>query len=548
MTCLAEILERHREEIMSRWGAEARKAAAGRGLSKPELTDVLPLYLSALSGSDDPEHVQCRLESHVASRTRQGCELSELVEELILLEQCFTSVWLSLPAAEQPSEAERISFLGAVQRTIVRVTELFDRAMQLEEQRENRYLRLLQTIADEAIRKPETPLTFRFKDVLRLTLEAMDAEAASLLLYDPEANRLVTVASAGLAEAELEQLTTSIAPSALGGAIASGSEPTTIDDLATTELEIDDSLRQSGLHSLLGIRLPPRDGLFGVLYVALRERREFSRRELRRLEGLGNSLMTHLANAKLYEELRGRIDDLGLESNLRERFVAILAHDLRGPLSAARLSSQLLVRHPKRADRRRDLAARVQHHLDRMDGMIRDLLDVSRVRAGQRLPLRLERCELCGLAAQVIEELSATHGPRFRLEVVASGGVSGNWSSEELRRALWNLLENAVKYGAADQPITLRVERTDSGARAVVHNFGTPIAPEDQPRLFDVYGRLKAPQRRAGSGWGLGLAYVRACAEAHGGRIDVESSAEAGTSFILELPPDSGPYQPSVSR
>jgi signal transduction histidine kinase len=172
--------------------------------------------------------------------------------------------------------------------------------------------------------------------------------------------------------------------------------------------------------------------------------------------------------------------------------------------------------------------------------MIRDLLDVSRVRAGKRLPLRLDACDLGAVAEEVVEELSAARGARF--ELVVPETVRGVWSSEELRRALWNMGVNATKYGALDRPITVRVERTRDGARVAVHNFGKPIAPEDLGGLFDLYSTLRASPR-PGGGWGLGLALVRACAEAHGGTVNVESSEEAGTTFSIELPADSRPFQ-----
>jgi signal transduction histidine kinase len=239
-------------------------------------------------------------------------------------------------------------------------------------------------------------------------------------------------------------------------------------------------------------------------------------------------------------KLREQVEELGIERDLRERFVSILAHDLRGPLSAAKMSAELMIRRTEQSDGRRDLAVRIERNLDRMDRMIRDLLDVSRVRGGQRLPLRLENCDLGAVAREVIEELSATHGNRFEL-APGDGVVRGIWSHEDLHRALWNLGTNAVKYGESERPITTRVERTPSGGRASVHNFGNPIPPDKRARLFDLYSRLR---EGSGTGWGLGLALVRACAEAHGGEAAIgESSEEGGTTFTIDLPSDSRPFQ-----
>jgi signal transduction histidine kinase/DNA-binding response OmpR family regulator len=396
--------------------------------------------------------------------------------------------------------------------------------------REKRYMQLLQTVADEALRTPEAPIQARLKELLELILGAMDALSAALALYDPQTERLLTAASAGVANEELERLTTSVGLS---------KAPAADGEIEAIEIAVSDSLRQAGVRSLQGIRLPPHHRVLGMLQVGLRDDRPLTTRELRRLETLGDRLMLHLDNAKLYTDLRQQVEELGVERDLRERFVSILAHDLRGPLSAAKMSSELMIRRTDRLDARRDLAVRIERNLGRMDRMIRDLLDVSRVRGGQHLPLRLGECDLAVVAKEVIEELAVAHGNRF--ELAPGEAVRGIWSEEDLRRALWNLGTNAVKYGVPDRPITTRLERTPGGVRASVHNFGNPIPPDKRGRLFDLYSRLR---EGPATGWGLGLALVRACAEAHGGQAAIgESSEEAGTTFIIDLPSDSRPFQ-----
>jgi signal transduction histidine kinase len=539
MASLAEIIQQQHEQIMTDWAAKADQAASARGLDRPELRNILPRFLSALADGSDPAEF---VELHLADRVRRGFELAEIVEEFVILERCIASRWLAMPVAERPSEEDRLAFGDQLQRAIVSVTNLFHEHMQRDEQWEKRYLHLLQGLAHGALRSPEAPLRSNLRGVLELLLEATSAHSISLVLFDPDTVQVLTSASAGDAEDELRQFSVSLDASSLIGTVAASEKPTRLADVQTTDLEVSDTLRHSGIHSILGVRLPPGRGLVAVLYIGLREKRAFTTREVARLETLGAGLTLHLDNAKLYANLRDHIKELGIERDLRERFVAILAHDLRGPLSAAKLSSQLLIRHPERLEQRRDLAVRVERNLDRLDRMIADLLDVSRVRAGQRLPLRLDSCDLGALAEQVVEELSATHGDRF--ELIRTQTVRGVWSHDELRRALWNLGTNAVKYGAPDGRITVRVEAVPTGARLSVHNFGNPITREDQARLFDLYSRLK-DAARPGSGWGLGLALVRACAEAHGGLVEVRSSQQDGTTFTLDLPRDSRPLQSS---
>lgn len=542
MASLAELIQSRRDEIVACWTAEAQKAASALGLGEPELSGLIPSFLNALSCGAKTEAHEC-IDRHVAARMRCGFELAEIVEEFALLEKCVSTTWASMGAL--PSLEERSELDETIRSSIVLVSRLFHEHMRVEEQREKRFLRLLQDIAAAALRSSAAPFGSKLRDVLEILLEATGAHSISLVVFDPDSGAILTKASVGTADHELEELAVSLDPRSLVGKIAASAEPTKVSDVQTTDLGVSDALRHSGIHSILGVRLPPGRRLVGVLYVGLRENRPFGAREISRLETLGAALTLHLDNAKLYADLRSRIEELGVERDLREHFVAILAHDLRGPLSAAKMTTQLLVRRPERLDARRDLAVRVERNLDRIDRMIRDLLDVSRVRAGERLPLRLDSCDLGSVAMEVLEELCATHGDRF--ELVAPETVRGIWSQEELRRGLWNLGVNAVKYGAPDTPITLRVERTAGGARVSVHNFGNPIAPEDQAKLFDFYAQLKRDARTS-DGWGLGLALVRACAEAHGGNVAVESSVDAGTTFSIDLPSDARPFQATAPR
>jgi len=191
---------------------------------------------------------------------------------------------------------------------------------------------------------------------------------------------------------------------------------------------------------------------------------------------------------------------------------------------------------PASLDERRELAVKINHNIQRVDRMIRDLLDANRIRAGEPLPLRLDACDLVALSELVADEARAMHGDRFIVE--AETPVGGIWSHEELHRAIWNLVMNAVKYGAPHQPITIAVTRHDDVARVSVHNTGSPIPRADQEQIFDAYARAPTADASGRIGWGLGLTLVRGTAEAHGGHVSLESDGESGTTFTIELPLD----------
>lgn len=172
--------------------------------------------------------------------------------------------------------------------------------------------------------------------------------------------------------------------------------------------------------------------------------------------------------------------------------------------------------------------------------MLRDLLDAHSLKAGQSLVLHFAECDLARIARDVVEELSPVHGDRFILEGETS--LPGVWSPDELRRAAWNLAINAVKYGTQSAPVVLRVERKSAGAAISVHNVGAPIPTEEQTRLFAPFSQSHAVAPNGMPSWGLGLTLVRGCAEAHGGCVRVESRADAGTTFTIELPLDARPH------
>jgi signal transduction histidine kinase len=242
----------------------------------------------------------------------------------------------------------------------------------------------------------------------------------------------------------------------------------------------------------------------------------------------------------LLEQLRVNVERLDAERVVRERFVSLLAHDLRGPLSAATTAAKLLVARPDNLEGRRDLAIRIDRNMLRIDRMIQGLLDANRLRAGHRLPLDLQPCDLVETTDDVVADLDERD--RGRVRVRMPDRLEGVWAPDQLRRALWNLVLNALKYGAADAPVDVEVGRASDGVRVSVHNEGSPIPPDERLQIFDPFSRARGAEARA-KGWGLGLTLVRGCAEAHGGRLELSSTHETGTTFTLWLPLDARPFQ-----
>lgn len=225
---------------------------------------------------------------------------------------------------------------------------------------------------------------------------------------------------------------------------------------------------------------------------------------------------------------------------LREQFMAALTHDLRTPLSSANIAVELIAR---RTDSPgiRDLARRALDNHNRMDRMIQGLLDSVVFQRGERLRLDLSTFDILDVAREVQEQANTLHdAPRVS---IAGDSVVGTWGRDALKRALENLVGNAEKYGTPDTPIRISIEQIGGKLLLSVNNDGDPIPPEDQECIFQVFKRAQAARDGKNPGWGIGLPFVRAVAESHGGSITMSSSAEQGTAFTIDIPVDSGPFQ-----
>ena len=371
MASIAEIIHQHEAEIMNRWLHEARDAASARGLSAVAMENIMPSYLAALANAFEPDEVneserrRQHVQAHLSTRLRQGFDLAEIVWEFVLLERCIVAAWSPLPPEEQPLAEEIVRLHMHVQIAITDVTDTFRRHMLDDEQSEKRYLRLLQGIASDSLHEDAAPLRERLHELLEIVMEAMGAQCAAFLAYDTSQSRLVLVASTG--EVALEPYATSFDPMSFAAEVAAHEEPTSGYESKPAHLDVSESLRSAGIRSLLGVRLPPRHDLLGVMFIGIDEAREFTAREIGRIASLGERLAVHLENARLFAALHDKIESLDVEKSLRERFVATLAHALRGPLSAARLSADLLIEQPSSLDQRRDLAIRIVRSIDRVD-------------------------------------------------------------------------------------------------------------------------------------------------------------------------------------
>lgn len=128
--------------------------------------------------------------------------------------------------------------------------------------------------------------------------------------------------------------------------------------------------------------------------------------------------------------------------------------------------------------------------------------------------------------------------------------MRGYWDRAALKRTLENLVSNAVKYGSPGTPVTIKVDEVYGRLLLSVHNEGAPIPPDEQECIFQMYRRAESAISGDKQGWGIGLPYVRAVAESHGGSIGLDTSQERCTTFVVDIPVDGSLYAnaPTLSQ
>ena len=236
-------------------------------------------------------------------------------------------------------------------------------------------------------------------------------------------------------------------------------------------------------------------------------------------------------------QIENSLRELENERELREKFVAALSHDLRTPLTAAKMSSELIARKLSDDPAMFKAAHRITDNMNRADGMIRDILDASLIKAGEKVHLRIQLCDFNKIINDVIEDLEGIHGDKFILKV--EEGIEGYWDLNGIKRIIENLLSNAIKYGEIGSKVTVTADKLSKNVCLSVHNKGFPIPENELLSLFDQYKRSQTAFQSGQKGWGLGLTLVKGITESHGGKVWVESNSDQGTTFWVELPTDS---------
>ncbi len=234
-----------------------------------------------------------------------------------------------------------------------------------------------------------------------------------------------------------------------------------------------------------------------------------------------------------------------LES-IRQDFVANVSHELRTPISAVKAASETLLDELEFADERppdletqKNFLGIINRQAERLQSIVEDLLSLARIEQGKREDsLVLSDAPLSPMVAAAVETVQAKADAKgISIRTRCETGLMALFNRMLLEQALINLIDNAVKYSPEHTQVDVRVWREGGEVKLQVADQGRGIEPAHLPRLFERFYRTDKARSRAVGGTGLGLSIVKHIAEAHGGRVHVESQLGQGSRFTLVIQP-----------
>jgi signal transduction histidine kinase/PAS domain-containing protein len=282
-------------------------------------------------------------------------------------------------------------------------------------------------------------------------------------------------------------------------------------------------------HSVLSVPLFAHGQRIGTMtFLSCTPGRVFDPHDMRVAEELAVRAGLAIDNARLYREARRAVQ-------VRDDVLGIVAHDLRNPLNAILVQSQMLGRRGGEPERRsqRPVDA-IRRNAKRMNRLIEDLLDVTRLEA-DGLSIEPARISAGAVVCEAVEnQLPTASSSSIDLRVEVARDLPDVWADRErLLQVLENLIGNSIKFTESGGRITVGVDCVDGENLFWVMDTGRGIAAEDMPHIFDRFWQSKRGGRR---GTGLGLPIVKGLVEAHGGRVWVESAPGCGSTFRFTIP------------
>jgi signal transduction histidine kinase len=444
-------------------------------------------------------------------------------------------------------------------KTADEIEELADHFNRMADQLQGSYSRLEQKVADRTRDLAQSNSELKaLEEIGRAVASSLDinavlativtqavkfsrADAGAIYSYDASRDVFELAEAHGLDLAFLDKVRgtrITLDESALGRS-AKQRSPISIPDLSKApNFSLKEFVLSAGFNSVLIVPLFAQDDMLGALVLQRREAGDFPASTVDLMQTFANQSVLAMKNARLFREVDQKGRELAIASEHKSQFVANMSHELRTPLNAVLGYSELLADGlygdiPQKA---LDVLERIQANGKHLLSLINDVLDISKIEAGQ-LTLALDDYSVEAIVQSVVAatgSLAQAKGLEVKTSV-PNDLPMGRGDERRLTQVLLNLVSNAIKFTDTGA-VEVRVQAVNGEFNIMVCDTGPGIAPNDQATIFEQFQQIDNTSTRKKGGTGLGLSISRQLVGMHGGRIDLDSTVGVGSTFSIVVP------------
>jgi GAF domain-containing protein len=326
--------------------------------------------------------------------------------------------------------------------------------------------------------------------------------------------------------------------SVIGRTVMAGKTIQIADVTTDPDYKMTDVIRAAGVHTLLGVPMQREGTPTGVLVLMRSAVKPFTDKQIELAQTFADQAVIAIENVRLFEEIQDKSRQVEEASKHKSQFLANMSHELRTPLNAILGYTELIIDgiYGEAPEKMRVVMERVQSNGKHLLGLINDVLDLSKIEAGQ-LVLSIQDYSIKDVVHGVysaVEPLASGKKLAFKIDVPANLPPARG-DDRRLTQVLLNLVGNAIKFTDAGE-VAVKAAAANGAYTISVRDTGPGIAEADQAKIFDEFQQADSTQTKAKGGTGLGLSIAKRIIEMHGGKLWVESSLGAGSTFSFTVP------------